>query len=97
MYVSDDELNSLMMPVTKLDGESDRAHSQRIFEVNGPEIAQSIVDIALTGKSDSVRLRAATYCMDRILGPTSMVMHGPSADDALMEAVRAFSAVTDNK
>lgn len=93
--ISDDELSSLMAPTKKLDGETDRSHAKRIFEVNAGAIAQGLVEVALYSNSDSIRLRASQYCIDRVLGNIASVSTGPSADDALMDLVKQFSGVED--
>ena len=51
-------------------GEEDpKARTQRIFTENAPFAAAAIIDLIHNATSDSIRLRAAQYVTDRVLGP----------------------------
>ena|SRR5688572_15627703 len=44
--------------------------AEKIIEDAAPGAAQSIVRMALTGTTEAMRFRAATYICDRVLGKT---------------------------
>lgn len=49
--------------------ETPAMRTKRIFDTNAPFAAAQIVDLAVNATSDSVRLRASQYVVDRVLGP----------------------------
>lgn len=49
--------------------ETPAARTKRIFDTNAPLAAAQIVDLAANAVSDTVRLRASQYVVDRVLGP----------------------------
>lgn len=49
--------------------EGHEGRTKRIFITAGPFAAKQIVDLMENGTSDAVRLRAAQYVVDRVLGP----------------------------
>jgi hypothetical protein len=49
--------------------ESPTVKTKRIFDQSAPFAAAGIVDMALHGSSESVRLKASQYVVDRVLGP----------------------------
>jgi hypothetical protein len=49
--------------------ESPKIRTQRIFEENAPFAAAAIIDLVHNSSNDNTRLRAATYVVDRVIGP----------------------------
>ena len=49
--------------------ESPAARTKRIFEENAPFAAAAVIDMVHNASSETVRLRAATYVVDRVIGP----------------------------
>jgi len=49
--------------------EPPKERAQRIFDENAPFAAAAIIDLVHNATSDSIRLRAAQYVTDRVLGP----------------------------
>lgn len=58
----------------------------RLFKENAPQVAMQIVNIALNGSSERLRLDAAKLVIDRILGPVGKETH--RADSPLDAMVR---------
>lgn len=60
--------------------------SHRLFKENAPGVAMSIVQIALQGSSERLKLDAGKYVIDRILGPVGKETY--RADSPLDAMVR---------
>lgn len=43
--------------------------TKKIFENSSAMAAHTIIDLVANGANDSIRLRAASYVVDRVLGP----------------------------
>lgn len=56
-------------------------HTKKMFERNSMGAARSIINLALASTNDAIRLKAATYVVDRALGPVKDVTKGGDPDD----------------
>lgn len=65
--------------------------AQRVFEREAKRAAQEIVNIALKGATDKVRLDAAKYICDRTLGRIKDADRNPNENDPFKEL---FGTVT---
>jgi hypothetical protein len=48
--------------------ESEEALTFRLFRENAPRVAMSVINVALKGSSERLRLDAGKYVLDRVLG-----------------------------
>jgi hypothetical protein len=67
--------------------ETSSQRTKRMFDTNGPFAAAQIIDLAANSASDSIRLRASQYVVDRVLGPTGK----ESQEDVLNEFLEGIS------
>jgi len=75
-------------------GEEDpRKRTQRIFEENAPFAAAAIIDLVHNATSDSIRLRAAQYVTDRVLGPLGR----EEQQDALNEFLKGIEGMANGR
>jgi len=66
--------------------ESTEDLTHRLFKENSPAIAMQMVNIALRGSSERLRLDAGKYVIDRVMGPVGKETH--RADSPLDKMVR---------
>jgi hypothetical protein len=62
----------------------------RLFKENAAQVAMQMVNIALRGSSERLRLDAGKYVIDRVLGPMGKETH--RADSPLDQMVRQMQA-----
>ena len=70
--------------------ESSEELTHRLFQENAPQVAMQVVNIALQGSSERLRLDAGKYVIDRVLGPMGKETH--RADSPLDKLVRQMQA-----
>lgn len=56
-------------------------HTRKMFERNSMGAARSIINLALASPNDAIRLKAATYVVDRALGPVRDMRNNDDPDD----------------
>jgi hypothetical protein len=66
-WVTEEEIKALAEEREILGGD-ETAQAERILKENLPQITQSLVKLARSAQSESVRLNAAKYIVDRNLG-----------------------------
>src|SRR5688500_13887360 len=71
-----------------------KQRTQKVFVDHGYEAALSIVGLAKGASNDNTRLRAAQYCVDRVLGTIKADDVKPGeggSEDELMDMVKVFT------
>lgn len=66
-WVSDDDVNALSEERDVM-GYDETEQAERIFKENLPAVAQAVVKLSRSAQSETVRLNAAKYVIDRNLG-----------------------------
>jgi hypothetical protein len=66
--------------------ESTEDLTHRLLKENSPHVAMQLVNIALRGSSERLRLDAGKYILDRVMGPVGKETH--RADSPLDKMVR---------
>lgn len=90
--VTDEELTQLLSGTARTADSTSRERAQMRFESNVEAVAMGLIEMALDRKiNPSVRLKAATYCVDRVMGPTSTATNRDAVDDVLMAMVKNFT------
>jgi len=74
--------------------ESEEALTQRLFRENSARVAMSLVDIAIRGSSERLRLDAGKYIVDRVLGKIGDDTH--RADSPLEAMLRQMEVDVEN-
>lgn len=96
--VTDEELEGLTLEQT-LTGESQQAYAQRIFQDNAVAAAYAITKLAKYGAAERIRLQAAQYVVERVLGRVQDNPPKPEADPyetLLMQCVEAVTPDSTN-
>ena len=75
--------------------ETEEALTHRLFRENSARVAMSVIDIALRGTSERLRLDAGKYVIDRVLGPTGKETY--RADSPLDAMVRQMQQDAENE
>lgn len=90
--VTDEELTMLMSGSARRADSTSRERAQLRFDDNAEAIALGLVEIAKDKNiAPAVRVKAATYCLDRVMGPTSAINSRNEVDDVLMDMVKNFT------
>lgn len=90
--VSDEEIATLMSGSAKHTDRTVRERAQMRFEDNAESIAIGLIEIAMDKRvAPAVRVKAATYCIDRVMGPTSTATRNDEVNDVLMGMVKEFT------
>jgi hypothetical protein len=74
-------------------GETSEVQTMRIFKENAPFAAAQIIDLCTNAASDSIKLRAATYVVDRVLGPVGK----EEQKDKLTEFLEGIEALANGR
>jgi hypothetical protein len=78
--------------------ESEEALTQRLFKENSARVAMSLVDIALRGASERIRLDAGKNVIDRVLGPVGKETYrADSPLDAMVRQMQLDAEAEANK
>jgi hypothetical protein len=72
-------------------GETSLARAKRMFSEAADLAAGSIIDIALHDPNSRLRLDAAKYITDRVMGPTSQVNPVDAEDNPLDKLMRSYT------
>jgi hypothetical protein len=64
----DQAIENLKMERSVRPSESEEEVTKRIFKENAPIVAQSLVQVAMHSPSESMRVQAGKYVIDRVLG-----------------------------
>jgi hypothetical protein len=87
-WISDEALESVKLNRALHPEESLAEATRRVFRENSPIAAQAIAHIAIHDPNTRVRLDAAKYVVERVLGkPGEENPHGRTPLDALMEGI----------
>ena len=62
------EIEALVAEPSPVDGETTSHIAQRLFAEHAVAAAASICQLAIYGNSDRIRMQAATYVVERVLG-----------------------------
>jgi hypothetical protein len=73
--------------------ESPKVRASRIFEENAPFAAAAIIDLVHNATSDSIRLRASQYVVDRVLGPLGK----EEQQDTLSEFLKGLEGMANGR
>ncbi len=73
--------------------ETHAVRTKRIFDTNGPFAAAQIIDLCRNGANDAVKLRAASYVVDRVLGPVGK----DDQQDALNEFLAGIEKLANQR
>ena len=88
-WVSEDDIKALA-DEREVFGEIDEvAQTERILKENLPAVTLSVIKLARTASSETVRLNAAKYVIDRNLGKISDP--DPTGDDPLVELIEGVT------
>jgi hypothetical protein len=68
--------------------------TKKLFLENGPDAALTIIHLAKKASSETVKLRAATYIADRVLGPVG-AEKSPEEDEPLEKMIAKFGELAD--
>lgn len=72
--------------------ETPASRTKRIFDQGGPFAAAQIIDLVHNSPSDSIKLRAAQYVVDRVLGPVGK----DEQQDALQEFLQGIEKLANS-
>lgn len=72
-------------------GEGTTDLARRLFKENAGAAANSIIQLAKHSSNENTRFKAASYVLERALGPVNMIKPNDSGDDPLMAMVAALN------
>jgi len=73
------------------EGETAGQRTKRLFDENAPFAAAAIIDLVHNAGNDNTKLRAATYVVDRVLGPVGK----DDQEQALNEFLKGIEALAN--
>ena len=88
-WVTEEDIKALELERDVL-GDDEEQQALRILKENLPVVVNSIVKLSRTASSETVRLNAAKYVVDRNLG--KITEHDVDADDVLAELLKDVTA-----
>jgi hypothetical protein len=98
-WVTDEAIDAMVMERTVSPSESEEALSKRIMRESLPVLTTNLIHLAVHSGSETTRLRASTYLLDRVLGKPGQDAAGAVSDpltELLEEMAKAEANNTNN-